>query len=189
MKLLITATLTALTFWTSAQASHGSDQLAASLGVEPNRYSLSQLTLLKSLRSEDNNGFWISEVLEHPEGEGGNLITHHRTELDKDAAGWQSLARSLGVAPGQYSPQELVQLKSAISDDDQPRIAFIKSGGSAASNRERSQGSDGAAQLARSLGLEPGLYSLGQLTRLKTFDGDSESLFLIRQILENPDFG
>lgn len=188
MKLLIAATLSALTLAAGAQASHGYSQLADSVGVESNSYSLSQLALLKGLRSEDNNQGWINKILEHPEGLRGDLVTHHRTELDPNGVGWRSLAQSLGVEPGRYSPSQLILLEAAISDGDQARIAFIMSDGFSNGTAERPQVSSGAEQLARSLGVEPGLYSLNQLAQLKAFDGDTDNNSRLRRILENPAF-
>lgn len=189
MKLLIAATLSVVTFAAGAQASHGSDQLAVSLGVEPGAYSLPQLSLLKGLLSEDGNSFRIEEILAHPEGVRGDVVTEHRMELDPNTAGWQTLAQSLGVTPGQYSPSELVALVSAISGEDRTRIAFVQSGGSTHSGAEPGQVSPAASQLAQSLGVEPGLYSLDQLVQLKGLDESAENNSRIRQILENPDIG
>lgn len=186
MKLLLVATLAALTFGAGAQASHGSDQLASSLGVEPGKYSLSQLARLKALRGDDYDQYQIKEIVENPEKAQSNLRTGHRNAFDSNSPGWNNLALSLGVEPGRYSPQQLVALKSAKVDNDQSRIAFITSGGHPETGT--SEVSAGAVQLALSLGLEPGLYSLNQLVRIRGYikdDGPMNS-FRIRQILENP---
>lgn len=188
MRTFIATTLTAMTLALGAQASHGPDQLARSLGVEPDLYSLSQLALLKSLQEDGNAAFRIGMVLKHPEGAGGDRITDHRTGLDPNTAGWVSIALSLGVEPGQYTPAQLLLLRSAMEDGDQTLVALIKSGEVIHSGTDRGQVSPGEAQLARSLGLEPGLYSLSQLAQLKSSNGDTENAARDRQILENPAF-
>lgn len=189
MKLLFAATLAALTFGAGAQASQGSNQLASSLGVEPGKYSLSQLARLKALRNDGNNQYQIKEIVDNPEGPQGNLRTGHRNAFDPNSPGWNNLALSLGVEPGRYSPQQLVALKSAKADKDQGRIAFIMAGGHPETST--SEVSAGTVQLALSLGLEPGLYSLNQLVQIKGYIKNGErmnSSFRIRQILENPAF-
>lgn len=102
MKLLLVATLAALTFGAGAQASHGSDQLASSLGVEPGKYSLSQLARLKALRGDDYDQYQIKEIVENPEKAQSNLRTGHRNAFDSNSPGWNNLALSLGVEPGRY---------------------------------------------------------------------------------------
>ncbi|PZX11777.1 hypothetical protein LX81_03854 [Palleronia aestuarii] len=191
MKRLIAATLVTLTFGTGAHASHGSEQLASSLGVEPGAYSLPQLVRLQSLRSQDGEQFQIREILDHPEGAGGDLVTHHRTAPDPNLAGWQNLALSAGVEPGRLSPQDLVALKSALEQNDRTRVDFILASKSSDDRSNRSQVSSGAAQLARSVGVEPGLYSIAQLVRLKAYieDDEPKSGLRIRQILKNPELG
>ena len=189
MKRLIAATLATLAFGAGAQASHGTDQLAYSLGVEPGAYSLSQLVRLKSLRSEDSNQFLIGEILDHPEGTSSDLRTHHRTAPDPDLPGWRNLALSLGVEPGRFSPQDLVELKSAMEQNDRTRVDFILSSKSSDDRANRSRMSSGSAQLARSVGVEPGLYSTEQLIRLKAFEEEGQNNFIVRHILENPDLG
>ena len=188
MRTFIATTLTAMTLALGAQASHGPDQLARSLGVEPDLYSLSQLALLKSLRENGNDTLTMGRILKHPEGAGGDRITDHRTGLDPNAAGWVTMALSLGLEPGRYTPEQLILLRSAMEDEDQTLVAFIKFGEVADSGADRGQVSQGEAQLARTLGLEPGLYSLSQLAQLKSFDGDTENASRVRQILENPAF-
>lgn len=189
MKRLIAATLATLTFGAGAQASHGTEQLAYSVGVEPGAYSRSQLVRLQNLRSNGGEQFLIRDILDHPEGADGDRVTHHRTAPDPDLAGWQNLALAAGVEPGRLSPQDLVALKSALEQNDRTRANFILSSRSAGDRANRSQVSSGAAQLARSVGVEPGLYSMEQLVRLKAFDEEGQNNFRVRHILENPDLG
>lgn len=40
-----------------------------------------------------------------------------------------TLAASVGVAPGQYSTAELIQLRDAMEDNDQAQVAFVLGGG------------------------------------------------------------
>ncbi len=68
------------------------------------------------------------------------------------------LAASLGVAPGQYTTAQLVQLKAALDDGDSERVAFIANGPVSAAP---------GSQLAESLGVEPGSLSAADLVALK----------------------
>ena len=90
-----------------------------------------------------------------------------------------SLARSVGVTPGALSTVELTALKHALESDDRRLVAFILSGAddtlapvatvdpSAPDARLSSLGSATSDQLAASVGVEAGRYSLAELTALK----------------------
>lgn len=189
MKLFIAATLAALTIGAGAHASSGTDRLASSVGVEPGEYSLSQLVRLKFLKDSDSNRYrlQIKEIVENPEGPQASVSTASKNERDSNSRSWRNLALSLGVEPGRLSPLQLVALKSAIEDNDRSRINFLMSG---EAESDTSEGSIGADRLARNLGLEPGLYTLGQLSRIKFLleEDNAASSFRLRQILENPAF-
>mgnify|MGYP006302228699 FL=1 len=81
------------------------------------------------------------------------------------------LARSLDVAPGAATLAQLVQLKGAVESDDrqQERVirAEIAEGTPDVRVSGRNAPAGGAAQLARSLGIEPGTATLAQLVQLK----------------------
>ena len=81
------------------------------------------------------------------------------------------LARSLGVEPGVYSVSELAQLKTAIEENNDQRVDLITGGTGEVLSTQSPAGDFGAGQsdqLARSLGVEPGVYSLSELAQLKT---------------------
>ncbi len=75
------------------------------------------------------------------------------------------LARSLGVEPGAYTNVELIQLRRAIEENDDQLIELITGGDVA---RTVNGASAGQAQLARSLGVEPGAYSTSDLIALRS---------------------
>jgi len=87
-----------------------------------------------------------------------------------------SLARSVGVAPGQFTTAQLVALKGAQADDDHSRIRQIKA-------EARAGGFAGATdlgQVAAAIGAE-GL-SAGQIVALKAAEDedDHDAIFRLR---------
>ena len=95
------------------------------------------------------------------------------------------LARSLGVEPGVYSTAELAELKHARANDDHATVFEItRRGGTEVGRGVSSKSFDaGSAQLARSLGVEPGRFSTAELATLKSaVDSDDHST--IRFILD-----
>jgi hypothetical protein len=124
------------------------------------------------------------------------------------SSGEAQLARILGVQPGVYSLSQLTQLsdlrgesgvaaqQSAAFILDNPRgpgvaTAEVTSAGNLPLFTAATGGaglSSGATQLARLVGVEPGLYSLDQLARLNDLKGDSSTTAqqTVRFILDNP---
>ncbi|WP_116087086.1 hypothetical protein [Tropicimonas sp. IMCC34011] len=89
------------------------DQLAASVGVEPGVYSLSELTILKQAL-DDNDQQTVKYILD------GN-IKNDRTYSFRDAQAYGAgakaqLASQLGVSSADHSLNELVILKNARED-------------------------------------------------------------------------
>lgn len=98
-----------------------------------------------------------------------------------------SLARSVGVEPGIYSVDQLVQLKG-LDDGDIATRNFILDNpagtGADVSSKSMIGGSAGAGQLAASVGVAPGVYSVDQLVALAGLDdGDIAQR---SYILDNP---
>ena len=88
------------------------------------------------------------------------------------------LARSLGVEPGVYSLSELATLKTLQDGDDHVRIAAFAKGNGTGSDVTTfsSKGvSAGAAQLARSLGVEPGALSVSELVALRSAEDSDDT--------------
>ena len=101
-----------------------------------------------------------------------------------------SLARSVGVEPGVYSVDQLVQLKG-LDDSDHAERKFIldnpEGPNAGVASRSAIGASAGTDKLAASVGVEPGLYSLEQLIQLQGLgDGDNATR---THILNNPAFG
>ena len=84
--------------------------LARSVGVEPGVYSVAQLIELKSL--DDGEQARRNFILDNPEGAGDTVASRSAVE----GAGLEGkLAGSVGVEPGLYSVEQLVQLKALVA--------------------------------------------------------------------------
>ncbi len=89
-------------------------------------------------------------------------------------------ANSLNLDAGSYSTAELVALRSAMENDNQAAANFILNGGA-----DRTASDIGSAQLAASVGVEPGVYTTAELVALKSaMDSDDQSA--VRFIKANP---
>lgn len=88
------------------------------------------------------------------------------------AVAGDQLSRALGVAPGTLTTAELILLRQAREDNDHQRIRMILEGRQGANTPSTTN--PGAVQLARSLGMPPGTYSVADLRRIRqaTEDGD-----------------
>ena len=109
--------LAATAFTAPAFASQAS--LAGSVGVEPGVYSVEQLIELKAL--DDGDQARRQHILSNPEGTGADMSSKSVVTTRSAEA---SLAASVGVEPGLYSTEQLVQLK-ALDDGDQARRQHI----------------------------------------------------------------
>ncbi len=78
------------------------------------------------------------------------------------------LARSLGVEPGVYSTSELIALRSAVEDDNFAQANAIRAGGNDGFTASTKSVTSSSAQLAASVGVEPGVYSNAQLIALRS---------------------
>ena len=77
------------------------------------------------------------------------------------------LANIAGVEPGLYTNAQLIRLIDAQRNDDTNTIRFILSQGTSDVTRSDMGGvTPGAAQIAASLGVQPGTLSLNELIRL-----------------------
>ena len=96
----------------TADATAGADQLAANLGVEPGRYSVAELAILKDASTRVGND--------------ARIHFDAQASFVSDAnAGAEQLAASLGVPAGQYTPAQLALLKDASTQvGNDARIHF-----------------------------------------------------------------
>lgn len=100
-------------------------------------------------------------------------------------SGSDELARQLGVAPGAYTDAQLIQLDAAKRDREFDTYNFILSQGNGVASRGDSAGSAtvsvGAAELAKSLGLAPGAYSVSSMIQLQNAidDRDTQAISFI----------
>jgi len=157
MKTLIASAALALAFTAPAFAN---DQLAASLGVDAGQYTLSELAQIKA--NQDTDGGVKILV-----GGSDDAVFSSRGQ----SAGYAQLAASLGVDAGQYTLSELVQIKANQDDDTGPRIVI---GGDDAASVSTRGGTAGYAQLAASLGVDAGVYTLSELVQIKADQDEDE---------------
>lgn len=94
------------------------------------------------------------------------------------SAGEAQLARSVGVEPGTYSVSQLIRLDEAQRENDAERIRYIKANpqGFVVSSQGSDVVTDGEAQFARALGVEPGRLSVNELQRLDQAVRESEDV-------------
>ncbi len=158
----IAALATALTAGVvSAQTVNpGVAQLAASVGVSATAFTPSQLIQLEQAQRE-NDALAIDFIL----GQANGSVTRSDKGVSL-SAGDEQLSRIAGVEPGLYSTSELIRLIDAQRDNDGEQVKFITSGTSRQSEDSASVVSPGKAQLAALLGLNPGAYTLAELTAL-----------------------
>lgn len=100
---------------------------------------------------------------------GAALASSAQTRLN---AGDVQLALSAGVQPGQYTRAELINIVEARKANDETRLNYFLSG----SNRTTSSdlNAPGLAQLARSAGVEPGVYTANELQQILLAQRDND---------------
>jgi hypothetical protein len=146
-----------------AMAGQGADQLAKILGVPVGQYTVAQMIQLQDARREGDKS---AEAFILSQGE-SVVSRSDKSEPAVVSQGAAQLARLLGVAPGAYSVAELIQLQTAISENDRQTIAFILGGGTPGDTTgDVSVVTPGKAQLAAGLGLDPAAYSTAELVAL-----------------------
>ncbi|NGQ89589.1 hypothetical protein G5V65_01670 [Rhodobacter sp. HX-7-19] len=155
---LILAALTGAASASSAQPglNAGDVQLALSAGVEPGRYTRTELINILEARQEGETtrlNFYLS---------GANRTSR--------ATGDAQLAAAAGVEPGEYSASELQRLIRAREDGDTAEIRFILSGDSRRAPNPAEVVTPGEAQLAASIGVDPAQYTLAELVALQPHD-------------------
>ncbi|WP_227284160.1 hypothetical protein [Boseongicola sp. H5] len=111
------------------------------------------------------------------------LTTALALSLAAPAFANDQLAASLGVDAGDYSVAELIQLRSALENDDHSHVAFLLNGGSETiSTQSFAAPAFANAQLAASLGVDAGDYTLAELIQLRSAlenDDHSHVAFLL----------
>lgn len=91
------------------------------------------------------------------------------------SAGSAQLAYAAGVQPGAFSDAQLIRLIDAQRDNNREEISFILSQrGSDLSRSDMGGVTPGAAQLAATVGVEPGALPLNDLVRLDAALADDE---------------
>ncbi|MCU0898894.1 MAG: hypothetical protein MUC82_00190 [Cypionkella sp.] len=143
-----------------AAANPGVDQLAAEAGVAPGVLTQAQLIRLIDAQ-RDNDDATVRFILSQAGQADVTRSNMGAGSVSSDA----QLAAAAGVAPGQYTTNELYMLIEARRDNDQQRADFILSG--EIRNGASVDGSAAAkAQLAGPLGVNPDDYTLSELVQL-----------------------
>ena len=141
-----------------AQGSAAKQQLADSLKVNADDYTIMELTQMKCIMDGDNTEAEKKRLLEAVKGFG--------TPVDPPAGEKAQLAASLGVNPAEYTLAELSLLKSMMEDDecdvDNP-ADYVRTRGEMLTEPAASA----KMQLARALGVKPTDYTLVELVKMK----------------------
>jgi hypothetical protein len=133
-------------------------QLAAQMNVDPEDFTLSELSQL-SCRLEGAHTEAERQQILRTAQEGGGARTAPMT------ANVDQLAAELGVAPADFTNEELVLLKSLVESEDcdvAQAERYLASG-----ERLTPVGAEAKRQLALSLGVSPTEYTLDELVRLR----------------------
>lgn len=165
------ALATALTLSLAAPA-FANQQLANSLGVDANDYSVSQLIALRDA-VEDNNWTRVDFIKQSAGDDTASVSSKSSTST----SGTAQLAASLGVEPGTLSLSQLINLRDAEENEDHFRANAIRQQAYESGMSVSSKGSSrsaGVAQLESALNVDPGVYSLAELIELRSAveDGD-----------------
>lgn len=151
------AVVTVLLAGSAFAASPSADnQLARSAGVEAGQYTAAELqNIIQARRDNDMSAlnFYLS---------GAN-----RTEVSNATLGTEQLARIAGVAPGNYTTTELLNIISAQRDGDVSALSFYLSGANRTGANPASAVTPGEAMLAASVGVDAANYTLSELIELQ----------------------
>ena len=150
----------ALALGTSALAAHAAspaaEQLAAKLGLSADAYSVTELNIIdRALQDGDTNtaNLYLK---------GGNRVALP----DSVTPGRAQIAAKLGLDPSEYTLSELSIIESARKAKNTELAAFYTSGRNRDVRGGIGEASQGKAQLAASLRVNPADYSLAELTNL-----------------------
>lgn len=106
----------------SQMASDGHRQLAASIGVDPAEYSLSEVVVLREAIAADDFSRVSALTRGNSAGQTGGAIGV--------SDGQRQLAAALGVSPSDFSLGELIELREAVDKNDRTRINALLSNAS-----------------------------------------------------------
>ncbi|PWJ16219.1 hypothetical protein [Jannaschia seohaensis] len=134
------------------------EQIAGHLGVEPDAYTLSELTRLNCLVESASTEAERQRLLSDP-------LSMEPTVDTGTTQGDEQIAASLGVNAGDYTTSQLALLKT-LSEDDSCNVGDIEA--FAAGGEQVTVGSARAKlQLATSLGVDPSEHTLAELVKMR----------------------
>ncbi|TCO70282.1 hypothetical protein [Rhodovulum euryhalinum] len=138
----------------------GAYQLAKSLGVAPGDHSVAQLTQMRSAL-EDGDMTTFRYIRD-------NLRIGGFSTKAQPSAGRIAFAEKIEVDPTSMSFADMYRLSLATSTAQPgPVAAFWKNRDPSNPSRRASYVSQGEAQIAAGLGVDPADYTLAELTRMK----------------------
>lgn len=140
----------------AASVNPGTAQLAYQLGVEPGRYSLTELVQLEQAK-RDQDVQAIAQIL----GQSGASASS-KSAVGVSGEGKAQIEAQLGVEPGRFTLAELSQIREARREGDRRAEAFILSGANRVTSDAGSLNA-GKVQIANQLGLDPTQYALSEL--------------------------
>jgi hypothetical protein len=88
------------------------------------------------------------------------------TAIAAPAMASDQLAHAAGVEPGVYSTAELTRMIRALEENDAQTYRFVRDGGAEIVSSQSPAIGGANAQLARAAGVEQGVYSTAELTRM-----------------------
>ncbi len=141
------------------------EQLARHLNVDPNDFTLSELSDLACKIEAASSEAERSQIL--------RAATEAETSGQEITSGdMNQLAAELGVNAADYTPEQLFLLKALVESDDcnvgDPAV-YVKAGESLTP-----VGAEAKRQLALSLGVDPTAYTLDELAAMR-FERDNDN--------------
>ncbi len=148
-----------------ATPGQANDQLAHSLGVEPGVYTTSELIRLRANASDDDAPRANSILRDRDQG-------RFSTRNVGTSSGHRQLAASLGLDPGAYTTAQLVQIRQAVDDQQNPQVRHIKANGGshamASLSTSDRRDTSGHRQMAASVGVDADAVSTAEVIRIRT---------------------
>jgi hypothetical protein len=139
----------------------GVEQLARIAGVSAEGFTQAQLVRLIDAQ-RDNDQEEVNFIL----SQNGVASRADTTGAISTSQGADQLSALAGVEPGQFTNAELTRLIEAKRTNDDETVAFILSGANRETRGGIGEASQGKAQLAASLGVNPADYTLAELSTL-----------------------
>lgn len=163
--LLFAAALAATATVASADVTPGKAQFAATLGLDPAAYTLTELSLINDA-ARANNREAVKYYLNH---ENRKPVSSAEVVTPAEA----QLAARLGLDASDYTQAELDQIDSARRANNREREAFYLSHTNRQGTAAAETASPAELQLAARLGLDASLYTQAELDQIEAARSDN----------------